>query len=148
MLIAIDFDGTIVEQDGRRYDATSPLRFMPGAREALLDLNAAGHVLVLWSARARLTLRDPRYVDPLVAAGIKTARPRTPEEYAVNEARYAQMVAFVRTYLAGVFTYVYHGGELDKPGVDLFIDDKALRLGADLGGQSWYDIAKVYGRRR
>lgn len=146
MLIAVDFDGTIVVQEGRRYDdVETPPTFMPGARAALQALKRARHTLVLWSARSRLTLRDPRHTDPLVVAGIKTPRPREPHEYAVNEARFQQMVDFVARELPGVFDYVYQGGEPDKPGVDLFIDDKVLRLGSGLGGMAWHEIARTYG---
>jgi len=147
MIIAVDFDGTIVQQDGRRYDdVETPLVFMPGAREALQAFKRARHTLVLWSGRARMSLRDPLYLDPLVRAGIKTPRPRVPEEYRLNEARYRQMLSFVTRELAGVFDYIYQGGEIDKPGVDLFIDDIAVRFGAGRGGLAWRELSRVYGQ--
>lgn len=49
MLIAVDFDGTIVPD--KFYPNKIPDEFMPGAKEALISLNAAGHTLVLWTLR-------------------------------------------------------------------------------------------------
>jgi len=46
MILAIDFDGTLVEH--RYPDIGEPL---PGAFETLKDLKAAGHKLILWTCR-------------------------------------------------------------------------------------------------
>lgn len=45
-ILAIDFDGTIVEHDYPRIGA-----FMPGAIETILDLEKAGYTLILWTCR-------------------------------------------------------------------------------------------------
>ena len=38
MLIAVDFDGTIVRDDRPYEDTATPLAFLPGAKEGLLAL--------------------------------------------------------------------------------------------------------------
>lgn len=143
MIIAVDFDGTIVEQEGRPYDdVVTPLRFMPGAREGLLALKNAGHVLILWSGRVSATIQP----DPgasLVRAGIIGSGPRS----ALNQARYRQMVDFVTTHLSGVFAAI-DDGRSGKPPAELFIDDRAMRLGAGGGAVSWPTLAEWYGEAR
>ncbi len=47
MIIAVDFDGTLVEH---RYPAIGPLK--PGAKEALVALHKAGHKIAIWTCRA------------------------------------------------------------------------------------------------
>jgi ribose 5-phosphate isomerase B len=42
VIIALDFDGTIVREGVAYADTTTPLRFMPGAREALGDFFGCG----------------------------------------------------------------------------------------------------------
>ncbi|HNW36671.1 MAG TPA: hydrolase [Candidatus Ozemobacteraceae bacterium] len=49
MLIAVDFDGTIVPDVF--FPDKVPDRFMPGAKEALTELHRLGHTLVLWTLR-------------------------------------------------------------------------------------------------
>ena len=49
MLIAVDFDGTIVPDIF--FPDKVPDRFMPGAKEALTELHRRGHTLVLWTLR-------------------------------------------------------------------------------------------------
>ena len=141
MKIAIDFDGTIVEQD-KPYDQTDGLfHFTPGAKAALLRLKAAGHLLLLWSARASLHHRFDVTLDPLF-----TAQPWAPKDpvkfYAANQARFDEMIAFVARELPGVFAGV-DDGTCGKPTVDAFIDDRALRLGGS--GLSWAEIAELHG---
>lgn len=143
MIIAIDFDGTIVSQDRPYDDVETSLTFLPGAKEGLHALKRAGHKLVLWSGRARLSLRnnDPT-LDPLFNAGVK--RGRADRNTKVNEARFVQMVDFVDEELPGIFDYVYKGGECDKPGVDMFIDNIAVKLGGGYG-VNWFQIKHMYG---
>ena len=141
MKIAIDFDGTIVEQD-KPYDQTDGnFTFVAGAKEALQSLKAAGHILLLWSARASKHHRFNVKLDPLYAA--KPWEPRDPEKfYAVNQARFAEMVEFVNRELPGIFDAIDEG-TAGKPTVDMFIDDRACRLGS--GGSSWDEIQGTYG---
>ena len=143
MIIAIDFDGTIVSQDYPFNDVKTPLQFLPGAKEALYSLKKARHKLVLWSGRARLSLRKNNpSLDPLVKAGVKRARSDLDSK--INEARFKQMIAFVSAELPDVFDYIYEGGECDKPGVDMFIDNIALRLGGSMG-VNWTQIRHMFG---
>ena len=125
MRIAIDFDGTIVD-DSHAYDDTStPLVFNHGAREALYSLKRAGHWLMLWSGRS--TVGSQMLSSTL------------------NKARLKQMLEFVARELPTVFDAV-DDGHSGKPSVDLFIDDKAIRFGADMGGVGWKRIAGAFGQ--
>jgi hypothetical protein len=53
MIIAVDFDGTVVDH---RYPDIGP--DVPGAREALHKLVNAGHSLILWTMRSEVHLRE------------------------------------------------------------------------------------------
>lgn len=142
MRIAVDFDNTVVAQDRPYADATTPLEFIPGAKEGLLSLKRAGHLLLLWSGRAsRALLLDPS-LDPFVRSGaVKTDRRIWNSSRSIHRARYEQMVAFVEKELPGVFDAI-DDGLAGKPNVDLFIDDKALTL---RGPGTWTRIAHTYG---
>ena len=69
MIIAVDFDGTIVEH---RYPAIGPE--LPFAIDTLRQLAAEGHRLILW------TVREGQYLDEAV----EFCRSRGLEFYAVN----------------------------------------------------------------
>ena len=69
MIIAVDFDGTIVEH---RYPAIGPE--LPFAIDTLRQLAAEGHRLILW------TVREGQYLDDAV----EFCRSRGLEFYAVN----------------------------------------------------------------
>ena len=69
MIIAVDFDGTIVEH---RYPAIG--KELPFAIDTLRQLAAEGHRLILW------TVREGQYLDDAVAF----CRDRGLEFYAVN----------------------------------------------------------------
>jgi hypothetical protein len=145
MRIAIDFDGTIVKQDRPYDDLDSPLEFQPGAKEVLYRLKTAGHVLLLWSARAsRALLVDPK-LDPLVRVGTKKASPgRWEANRPLNQARLQQMLDFIDAELPGVFDAVDDGSE-GKPQVDIFIDDRAIRFGFGPGALSWEQLGHLFG---
>ena len=53
MIIAIDFDGTIVKHDYPRIGEP-----VPGAIECMLDLQAAGHKLILYTMRSDASLDE------------------------------------------------------------------------------------------
>ncbi len=53
MILAIDFDGTIVEHKYPQIGAE-----IPGACETIRDLYAAGHKIIIWTCRT-LTLPEP-----------------------------------------------------------------------------------------
>ena len=69
MIIAVDFDGTIVEH---RYPAIG--KELPFAIETLLKLKAEGHRLILW------TVREGAYLEEAV----EFCRKRGLEFYAIN----------------------------------------------------------------
>jgi hypothetical protein len=69
MIIAVDFDGTIVEH---RYPAIGPE--LPFAIDTLRQLAAEGHRLILW------TVREGQYLEDAV----EFCRSRGLEFYAVN----------------------------------------------------------------
>lgn len=145
MLICVDFDGTIVRADRQFADVTSPLAFLPGAKEGLLSLKRAGHTLVLWSARTnRALLYTPEW-DPLVRAGVRrVSLSRWRKERPLHWARYRQMQDFVNKHLRGVFAVIDDGLQ-GKPLADLFIDDRALRYGSSQNDVGWSDLTSRYG---
>jgi hypothetical protein len=98
MLIAIDFDGTIVEH---QYPAIGPER--PFAIETLKRLQAEHHKLILWSVREGKLLDD----------AIQWCRERGLEFYAVNRDYPEEQKAHNASYTR-------------KLKVDLFIDDRNL----------------------
>ena len=146
MIIAVDFDNTVVVQDGRDYeDVTTPLEFMPWAKEALHALKAAGHVLLLYSCRANRALLEDPALDPLVRAGVKRINITWWQgNQPINQARYDQMVAFVAEELPGVFAAIDDGMQ-GKASADLYLDDKALQLGYGPYGAGWADVMKMHG---
>lgn len=150
MIFAIDFDGTVVVEDGRPYDGLDePLELIPGAREGLEALRAAGHILLLYSARANRSLREDPYYDPLVRLGVRKIDVRGwGLMQALHESRYREMVDFVRAELPGIF-HAIDDGHQGKPEVDLIIDNRALRFGLSgkQGALGWSGIADAYGER-
>lgn len=145
MRIAIDYDGTIVRQDRPYDDVDTAPEFVDGAERALRSLKAAGHILLLWSARAsRALLFDPM-LDPLVRAGVVPLdMDRWRKSQALHIARHRQMLDFVAAKLPGVFDAIDDGAG-GKPSVDCFVDDRALRLGNGYGAVGWWVIQEMYG---
>lgn len=146
MIIAVDFDSTLVDEWGRRFsDTTSPLKLMGGARKALEAMKRAGHIVVVASGRANRALRVDPGLDPLVRAGVvKVDRKAWEAEQPLHEARYQQMVAFCATTLKGLVDAV-DDGEQGKLLADVYIDDRALRFGGGVDGHNWFDIARQFG---
>lgn len=146
MLIAVDFDGTVVDAHGRGYDdVTSGLMFVPGAKAGLASLKAAGHSLLLYSARANRALREDAALDPMVRAGVRKVHQKTWDaDKVLNQARYQQMLDFVAKELPGVFDAIDDGAQ-GKPIADLFVDDRGLRLGHGPMAVSWSVVSQIYG---
>jgi len=140
--IAVDFDGTVVKQDRPYADVVTPLEFVDGAKDGLLALKRANHLLLLWSGRAsRALLLDP-LLDPFVRAGVVDCdRRHWLESRAIHRARYDQMIEFVERELPGVFDAI-DDGLAGKFSFDLVIDDKAMAM---RGPATWARIARVYG---
>ena len=64
MIIAIDFDGTIVEDQFPDVG-----KMIPGAREAINKLYADGYTIIIWSCRTGI--KKARAIEWLVMNGIK-----------------------------------------------------------------------------
>lgn len=142
MIFAIDFDNTVVEQDGAYDDLTTPLKLKPGALAGLISLKDAGHILLLYSARANQALiTNAPHVDPLHRWGVVN-RKQGAQSLRLNRARFDQMVEFVEKNLPGIFDAIDDGIQ-GKPNADLFIDDKAVTFGPL--GLNWGQIAARYG---
>lgn len=55
MVIAVDFDGTVVDHEFPRIGALKP-----GAREALMAFRKAGHKIIIWTCRHGQHEKDVR----------------------------------------------------------------------------------------
>ena len=146
MILCIDFDGVVVSEAGRAFaDTTTPLKFMPGAQAGLARLKAAGHTLILWSARCnRALLYSPDW-DPLVRAGKRRVDLRRWEvERPIHWARYFQMQRFVAQVLPGVFDVIDDGLQ-GKPLADVYIDNNCRRFGMAPDELSWRSVVDQYG---
>jgi hypothetical protein len=126
----VDFDGTIVRVGG------PPFAYVPGAREALARLKAAGHQIILHSARC--TTMDPGpVVDEEVATFYRTGEvnPRISDQWR----RFVEMRGFLQSEgLWRLFDEVWQAP--GKPPADVYIDDRAepanwARLVAELGAR-------------
>lgn len=98
MIIAIDFDGTIVED---RYPEIGKL--IGGAREVINKLYDEGYEIIIWSCRARVG--KARAIEFLAKNGIKYHR--------FNESSPANLKQ-------------YNNVDTRKVYADLYIDDKGL----------------------
>ncbi|HHT23153.1 MAG TPA: hypothetical protein GXZ87_07580 [Bacteroidales bacterium] len=97
MIIAVDFDGTIVEN---RYPEIG--EFRPGAVEALRKLKRDGYQLILWTCRTGLELA--RAVAVCAEAGI----------------RFDAINANLRSEV------VKYGSDSRKINADIYVDDRGL----------------------
>ena len=147
MLIACDFDGTIVSEAHDYDDVTTPLVFEPGAKEALAALKKAGHVLILSSARTNLALWVDPKLDPLVRVGKRQIDDKLwGRMRPVHLARIEQMTKFVDAELPGIFDAVDFG-DCGKIVADIYVDNRAIRFGAGQLALTWDRIATMYGER-
>ena len=143
MIIAVDFDGTVVRQDNRDYkDVETPLELVEYAEYGLKALKRAGHTLVLWSARASPALVNDWRFHP-VWVRYEKEPPWWAASREVNQARYNQMVEFVRERLPGIFDAI-DAGTAGKMPADLYIDDKA-RAFAPGQGAGWLRLVHEFG---
>jgi hypothetical protein len=123
MKVGIDFGHTIVndtgDQDKKRLGI---LTLVPGAKEALQTMRDRGHIMLLYSHRANRARRIDKYLDPLVRAGLDEGD----DDHRFHQARYQQMVKFVRERLPGIF-HAIDDGQQGKANVDWTIDNKTIR---------------------
>jgi hypothetical protein len=102
MIIAIDFDGTIVFEDHPKIGT-----LLPYAKEVINKLYAAGHYIIIWSCRTGKEARDA--VDFLNDEGLRF--------HAFNEGHPANIAKY--------------GDTGRKIYYDILIDDKALGFVSD-----------------
>ena len=145
MIVAMEFDGVVVRDDDHDFDDTeTPLTFLPGARAGLRSMRLAGHVLVLFSARANRSLRIDPMLDPLVFCGVtRLDVEQWRVEAPIYQSRFEQMLSFCESHLPGVFHAIDDGAQ-GKPLADLFIDRRAFAYRPTDG---WLRIASMYGAR-
>lgn len=96
MIIAVDFDGTIVEDDYPRIGAERPC-----ACEVLRQLKREGYILILWTCRTGNEL----------AAAIAFCKEEGVRFDAVNENLRSEIVR-------------YHGSNPRKVGASMYIEDR------------------------
>lgn len=137
MRIAVDFDNTIVSQEHDYNDLDTPLEFLPGAKEALESLKAAGHQLILWSGRSNLALRKDWRRNPLNRLTALFDEAKWEQQRQINAARYEQMLQFVEENLPDVFVYIDDGAQ-GKISADLYIDDRSTQ-------PDWGMLQEAYG---
>jgi len=127
MIVAVDFDGTIVEE------GSSPLKVRDGAVTALRRLASAGH---------RLILHTCRLTDPDAAADAEGRSYADAAEQAEGRAREAEMLTFLAE--TGLDRILVPWRGRGKPPADLYVDDRALqgRIGRPTG---WRDLAAMLG---
>jgi hypothetical protein len=143
VVIVVDFDGTVVDVQN---SATPTLHLKAGAREGLESLKRAGHTLLLCSARANRAQRIDFQLDPLVRSGDRRVRLSTEEgQHALARLRYQEMLDFVAKELPGVFNAVDDGCQ-GKAIADVYLDDRAVRVGPGVLGIGWRGIMEMYGQ--
>jgi hypothetical protein len=114
MVLSVDFDGSLVSDN--------PLRWQPGAYEAITRLAAAGNTLILHSSRnAPLDPQDPD--DARRDAELYYASGRVNDDVLEQWRRFDDMRAFLKeAQVWQLFTVWQSPG---KPHADVYIDDLA-----------------------
>lgn len=97
-IIAIDFDGTIVED---RFPAIGQM--MPGAKEAINELFHMGYEIIIWTSRTHIRMLEA--VEFLAKNGVKYHR--------INESSPANL-------------RMYNNKDSRKIFADMYIDDRGI----------------------
>jgi len=144
MIIAVDFDGTVV----RRRRRSSELELMPDVEMGLAALKAAGHTLVLVSSRANLARRKNATLNPLfIRRGSASDSANEDRDRHLAEKRYQNMLTFVAERIPDMFDAIDDGGQ-GKVEADLYIDNRAVNfcsVGSGPSSMDWADIGETYG---
>lgn len=141
MRIGIDFDGTLVSEERPYEDTDTPLVWLPGARDGVLSLHAAGHTLVLFTSRASPARLSGANI--YCAILLEDFAPPSLSQGDIHVQRFLQCVDFILREVPDVFSAVTS----DKNDLDLIIDNKALRFGRGPTAVDWREIAWAYGER-
>lgn len=144
-MIAIEFDGVVVKPQRRG----KPLELMPGVEDGLAALKAAGHILLLSSARANRAARWMGSLDPLVQAGVvKLDLKNIERDKDLAEARYQEMRAFIEAELPDLFDAIDDGHQ-GRPWAQLYIESPRTIVHHPFGdgesAWSWDQIAETHG---
>jgi len=146
MKICVDFDGTVVEENGEFYSGGGPekFEFIPFAQQALRALHRAGHFLILSSCRANREKRfGPEiFIDDTIPTDWRVVEKRL-ELCTIHQRRFEGMRQFIRSNLPGVFD-VIDEGTLGKPIADLYFDNRAFLV---RGAREWERVGNLYGHR-
>lgn len=142
MIICVDFDGCVVRQAA--FNASwAELELVHGAKDALIAMRNAGHILVLYSSRANRALRVDPSLNPLVRDGIiRVDRERWAKEESTYQQRYETMLEFIADQLPGVFHAIDDGSQ-GKPDADLFLEGLGRTM--DTHGSAWRRVMHAYG---
>lgn len=112
LVLCLDFDGSLVERN-------EPLRWRPGAKEAIVAFAQAGHRLILHSARST----PPETFDPDNEREAFYARGVLPEAVLDFWERFDAMRAFL--VAEGVMGLLEVWDAPGKPIADAYIDDRS-----------------------
>lgn len=146
MVVVVEFDGVVV----RPQRGGKPLELVPGVEDGLAALKAAGHTLLLYSARANRAARHDPFLDPLVRVGaVKPDRKNQERDEALAEQRYHEMIRFIEAELPDFFDAI-DDGQQGRPWAQLYIESPRTIVLDTVGGDGehsmgWDDIAEVYG---
>lgn len=142
MLIAINFEGVLIERMKDPCSAYEPMRVRIGAKEGITDLKAADHILILTSQCSNLALRHDWRRNPLWNDGVVPFDlERWWKEKNRWENAYIRMCGFVAEEFPEMFDVVDNGNQ-GKIVADLYIDDRGCNVRSS---NMWADIAAQYG---
>jgi len=141
MIIAVDFDGTVVERSHDYGEPKEKLYVLPEARIALQSLKSAGHTLILTSCRANTAQRKDWRKNPLWENGIVPFDEKNWADSQLKwERAYHNMIRCINRDLRGVFDAI-DSGDQGKVIAHLYLDDRAFRITHG----SWKTVAETYG---
>ena len=144
MIISIDFDRALAAPHS--YDAVD-VRLRASAVRALAALRKAGHVLVLTSPRANLSLRVDPELNPLVRAGVvRIDRGTWESSRGVHSARFKTMLEAIKP-VGHLFAAVDDGGQGPLL-VDLAVTGDLVINGRSMAVEprrAWAELAITYG---
>jgi len=103
MIIAVDFDGTIVENEFPKIG-----QFKPGAKETLAKLHSEGHYIIIWTCRSGIKC----------SAAEKFLKNNNVKYHVINESNPVNLA-------------LHKGVDTRKVHADIYIDDRHLGFKVD-----------------